>query len=151
MTASNPMNYDDYLESDLPKTAVKDQVDWTQGVAAWGGQSLSDIGVDDTQPVQTVFYNDNAGGGYVYFYLNFTDRQKASDFMQTYYSENSQTMHQYLSFYFGDDSGITVNDQDAYLRYVTNGNILTYNGAQSSGSLKDATDPEADENSSRNS
>ena len=145
VTASNPMNYDDYLESDLPKTAVKDQVDWTQGVAAWGGQSLSDIGVDDTQPVQTVFYNDNAGGGYVYFYLNFTDRQKASDFMQTYYSENSQTMHQYLSFYFGDDSGITVNDQDAYLRYVTNGNILTYNGAQSSGSLKDATDPEADE------
>ena len=145
VTASNPMNYDDYLESDLPKTAVKDQVDWTQGVAAWGGQSLSDMGVDDTQPIQTVFYNDNAGGGYVYFYLNFTDRQKASDFMQTYYSENSQTMHQYLSFYFGDDSGITVNDQDAYLRYVTNGNILTYNGAQSSGSLKDATDPEADE------
>ena len=141
--SGNPMTYDDYLTH--LNGADEISVNWDTAVEAWGGRTLREIGVDSTEPVQAVFYNDNSATGYVYFYLNFTDRQKASDFMQTYYSENSQTMHQYLSFYFGDDSGITVNDQDAYLRYVTNGNILTYNGAQSSGSLKDATDPEADE------
>ena len=143
VTASNPMNYDDYLESDLPKTAVKDQVDWTQGVAAWGGQSLSDIGVDDTQPVQTVFYNDNAGGGYVYFYLNFTDAQKSADFMQMYYQNNptvKANMDKYLSFYFGgEDSGITVKDADSYLRYITNGNALSYSGADAQGNMQQAT------------
>lgn len=145
VTAANPMNADDYLKSDLPNAKAVDQVDWQQSVAAWGGKTLSEIGVDADHPVQTVFYNDNAGGSYVYFYLNFTDHEKASDFMQTYETENGNTMDQYLSFYFGDTSGITVSDQDTYLRYVTNGNILTYDGSHSEGGLKDATDSSADE------
>ena len=35
------------------------------------------------------FHNDgSSAGGYVYFYLNFTDEKKASDFMQVYYKKN---------------------------------------------------------------
>ena len=145
VTASNPMNYDDYLASDLPNLAWNKLADWETAVSAWGGKTLSDIGVDKNKPIQTVFYNDNAGGGYVYFYLNFTDNEKASDFMQTYYAGNQKNMDKYLSFYFGKDSGVTVEDSEAYVRYVTNGNILTYDGNDTSGSLENATNPSSDE------
>ena len=68
-------------------------------------KSLSEIGVDKSKPIQTVFYNDNAGGGYVYFYLNFTDNEKASDFMQTYAANSTNKLNQDLSFYFGKKFG----------------------------------------------
>ena len=145
VSASNPMNYDDYLASDLVKKDADQQVDWDETVSAWGGKSLSEIGVDKSKPIQTVFYNDNAGGGYVYFYLNFTDNEKASDFMQTYAANSTDKLNQDLSFYFGKNSGITVADRDSYVRYVTNGNILTYNGDRSENGVDDATNPESDE------
>lgn len=145
VSASNPMNYDDYRESDLMKKDDDQQVDWDETVSAWGGKSLSEIGVDKSKPIQTVFYNDNAGGGYVYFYLNFTDNEKASDFMQTYAANSTNKLNQDLSFYFGKNSGITVADRDSYVRYVTNGNILTYDGDQSENGVDDATNPESDE------
>ena len=145
VSASNPMNYDDYCESDLMKKADDQQVDWDETVSAWGGKSLSEIGVDKSKPIQTVFYNDNAGGGYVYFYLNFTDNEKASDFMQTYAANSTNKLNQDLSFYFGKNSGITVADRDSYVRYVTNGNILTYDGNDAEGSLEDATNAASDE------
>ena len=145
VSASNPMNYDAYLASDLVKKDADQQVDWDETVSAWGGKNLSEIGVDKFKPIQTVFYNDNAGGGYVYFYLNFTDNEKASDFMQTYAANNTDKLNQDLSFYFGKNSGITVADRDSYVRYVTNGNILTYNGDRSENGVDDATNPESDE------
>ena len=145
VSASNPMNYDDYLASDLVKKDDDQQVDWDETVSAWGGKSLSEIGVDKSKPIQTVFYNDNAGGGYVYFYLNFTDNEKASDFMQTYAANSTNKLNQDLSFYFGKNSGITVADRDSYVRYVTNGNILTYDGDRSENGVDDATNPESDE------
>lgn len=145
VSASNPMNYDAYLASDLVKKDADQQVDWDETVSAWGGKNLSEIGVDKLKPIQTVFYNDNAGGGYVYFYLNFTDNEKASDFMQTYAANNTDKLNQDLSFYFGKNSGITVADRDSYVRYVTNGNILTYNGDRSENGVDDATNPESDE------
>ncbi len=145
VSASNPMNYDDYRASDLVKKDTDQQVDWDETVSAWGGKNLSEIGVDKSKPIQTVFYNDNAGGGYVYFYLNFTDNEKASDFMQTYAANNTDKLNQDLSFYFGKNSGITVADRDSYVRYVTNGNILTYNGDRSENGVDDATNPESDE------
>ena len=145
VSASNPMNYDDYRESDLMKKADDQQVDWDETVSAWGGKSLSEIGVDKSKPIQTVFYNDNAGGGYVYFYLNFTDNEKASDFMQTYAANSTNKLNQDLSFYFGKNSGITVADRDSYVRYVKNGNILTYDGDRSENGVDDATNPESDE------
>lgn len=145
VSASNPMNYDDYCESDLMKKDDDQQVDWDETVSAWGGKSLSEIGVDKSKPIQTVFYNDNAGGGYVYFYLNFTDNEKASDFMQTYAANSTNKLNQDLSFYFGKNSGITVADRDSYVRYVTNGNILTYDGDRSENGVDDATNPESDE------
>lgn len=61
------MNYADYLNSDLPTLADDEIAEWDIGVSAWDGQTLSEIGVDKKKPIQTVFYNDNAGGGYVYF------------------------------------------------------------------------------------
>lgn len=145
VSASNPMNYDAYLASDLVKKDADQQVDWDETVSAWGGKNLSEIGVDKSKPIQTVFYNDNAGGGYVYFYLNFTDNEKASDFMQTYAANSTDKLNQDLSFYFGKNSGITVADRDSYVRYVTNGNILTYNGDRSENGVDDATNPESDE------
>lgn len=146
---TNPISYDTYLESVLgQKTAgsvdnTKNLVDWNTGVAAWGGKSLSDIGVDADNPVQTVFYNDNtsADSGYVYFYLNFSDEGKASAFMQLYYSGSTKSaMDGYLSFYFGGDSGIQMKNVNSYLRYVTGGNVLTYDGGTKSGKLQAATD-----------
>lgn len=145
VSASNPMNYDAYHASDLVKKDADQQVDWDETVSAWGGKNLSEIGVDKLKPIQTVFYNDNAGGGYVYFYLNFTDNEKASDFMQTYAANSTDKLNQDLSFYFGKNSGITVADRDSYVRYVTNGNILTYNGDRSENGVDDATNPESDE------
>ena len=142
----NPVSYDEYSQSglmgqtDLP-------VKWDEPVESWGGKTLRQIGVDQDQPVQEVFYNDNSGGGSVYFYLNFSDPSSAAAFMDSYYSSNPQirsNMDQYLSFYFGgQNSGIYMGETNDYLRYVTNGNILTYDGETASGDLMDATDAEA--------
>ena len=145
--SGNPVSYDEYISSGLMQQDTP-SVKWTEPVEAWGGKTLQEIGVDQDQPVQTVFYNDNAGGGYVYFYLNFTDSSSASAFMNDYYSDTTavkSNMDTYLSFYFGGDSGVQVKDPDSYLRYVTNGNVLTYDGEQASGELKNATNTEASE------
>ena len=139
--SGNPMTYDDYLTH--LNGADEISVNWDIAVEAWGGRTLREIGVDSTEPVQAVFYNDNSATGYVYFYLNFTDAQKSADFMQMYYQNNptiKTNMDKYLSFYFGGkDSGITVKDADSYLRYITNGNVLSYSGADAQGSLEEAT------------
>lgn len=135
--SGNPMTYDDYLTHLNGTDEIS--VNWDAAVEAWGGRTLRDIGVDSEKPVQTVFYND----GFVYFYLNFTDAQKSADFMQMYYQNNptvKANMDKYLSFYFGgEDSGITVKDADSYLRYITNGNALSYSGADAQGNMQQAT------------
>ena len=135
--SGNPLTYDAYLA--LLNGAQDISVNWDAAVEAWGGRTLRDIGVDSEKPVQTVFYND----GFVYFYLNFTDAQKSADFMQMYYQNNptvKANMDKYLSFYFGgEDSGITVKDADSYLRYITNGNALSYSGADAQGNMQQAT------------
>ena len=139
--SGNPMTYDDYLTH--LNGADEISVNWDTAVEAWGGRTLREIGVDSTEPVQAVFYNDNSATGYVYFYLNFTDAQKSADFMQMYYQNNptiKTNMDKYLSFYFGGkDSGITVKDADSYLRYITNGNALSYSGADAQGNMRQAT------------
>lgn len=146
----NPMSYNDYLEwMNLSQNGTL-MVDRTTPVEAWGGRSLSEIGVDTNEPVKAVFYNDNALGGHVYFYLNFTDEQNAADFMQMYYQNNpaiKQNMDRYLSFYFNQDgNGINIKDSDSYLRYVTNGNALSYDGASGEGNLQEATDTATEDN-----
>ena len=139
--SGNPLTDDAYLA--LLKGTKDISVNWDVAVEAWGGKTLRDIGVDSEKPVQTVFYNDNSETGYVYFYLNFTDAQKSADFMQMYYQNNptvKANMDKYLSFYFGrEDSGITVKDADSYLRYITNGNGLSYSGADAQGNMQQAT------------
>ena len=148
VAAVNPMTYTDYLNSGLEEGSAMVNMDTPEEL--WGGNSLSQIGVDPDNPVQKVFYNDNSvsDGGYVYFYLNFTDDSKAADFMNQYYFSNDtvrQNMNKYLSFYFGPEAGITVNDSQNYLRCVTGGNVLSYDGDSASGSLENATDPDADQ------
>ena len=148
VAAVNPMTYTDYLNSGLEEGSAMVNMDTPEEL--WGGNSLSQIGVDPDNPVQKVFYNDNSvsDGGYVYFYLNFTDDSKAADFMNQYYFSNDtvrQNMNKYLSFYFGPEAGITVNDSQNYLRCVTGGNVLSYDGDNASGSLENATDPDADQ------
>lgn len=135
---SNPMTMTDYDKSDLKDKSASELVDWDMPVTAWGGKTLREIGVDSNNPVQTVFYNGQ--GGTVYFYLNFSSDEKASKFMSDYYSQQKERMDQYFSFYFGTGAGITVKDRNSYMRYVTNGNVLTYDGTGEAGSLKSATD-----------
>lgn len=162
----NPMDYDTYVKAagiqttDSAKevqTKIKDfakKITKTDTPAkTLGNRTLNQIGVDEDEPIQTVFYNDGgSAGGYVYFYLNFTDEKKAADFMQTYYNSNpslKKAMDGYLSFYFkGQDSfakntsGIYVKDPSAYLRYIVGGNVLSYDGGKQSGKLNVATTEE---------
>ena len=49
------MNYDDYRESDLMKKDDDQQVDWDETVSAWGGKSLSEIGVDKSKQFRRFF------------------------------------------------------------------------------------------------
>ena len=106
--------------------------------AELGNKTLNEIDVDSQRPVQEVFYNNNADEGYVYFYLNFSNTSEgnraASDFMYNYYMNNSTVktnLDKYLSFYFSNtNSGIKVKDMKNYIRYVTNGNVLSYEGGE---------------------
>ena len=140
----NPMTYEEYLAEQISSTGeenpVVNQEHLSMPVDAWGGKSLLDIGVDLNEPVKTVFYQETGGAGAVYFYLNFSDEQSASSFMQEYYQVNQAAIDQYLSFYFGEDSGILINDQSSFLRYITDGNVLTYDGGENQGSLRKDTD-----------
>ncbi|MGN8754126.1 type IV pilus modification PilV family protein [Blautia sp. HCP3S3_C4] len=142
---TNPMTFDEYTTYLTGKNLAengKDQVSvqWDTSVESWNNKTLREIGVNPDEPVKTVFYN-NDSGGFVYFYLNFTDSQKASDFMQYFYLNGTkEKMDQYLSFYFGSDgSGINIMDPQAYLRYVTNGNVLSYDSSKQTGNMEVAT------------
>ena len=153
----NPMSYLDYEKCGLMSmSSVPVKMD--EKVEALGNQSLNDIGVDSQKPVQEVFYNNNADEGYVYFYLNFSDTSEgnraASDFMYNYYMNNSTVktnIDKYLSFYFNNmNTGIKVKDMKNYIRYVTNGNVLSYqggeaeeNGTSAQGKMTVATSPES--------
>ena len=110
-------------------------------VEIWGGKTLNDleaqgINLNKNQPVQRVIYRDPGGNPYAYFYLNFaaddnsSDSTNASKYMQFYYENNGDMktkMDNYFAFYFNNDnSGIFVNDEEAYARYITNGNILSF-------------------------
>lgn len=139
---TNPMTFDDYLNSNLNEDTIS--VKWNVAIDSWGGKTLKDIGVDTTNPVKKVIYADNASGGAVYFYLNFTDATKAAEFMQEYYAKNPDIkaqMDDFFSLYYfkGEESGIYVKDSDAYLLYVTNGNILSYSGNDKNGKLYNAS------------
>ena len=142
---TNPMTFDEY-NTYLAKKGLaesgKDQVavQWDTPVESWNNKTLREIGVNPDEPVKTVFYN-NSSDGFVYFYLNFTDSQKAADFMQYFYRNGTkEKMDQYLSFYFGSDgSGINIMDPQAYLRYVTNGNVLSYDSSKETGNMEVAT------------
>lgn len=157
---TNPMTYQEYFnliggENSENNISINHDV----LVADWGNRTIDQIGVDSLKPVQEVFYNDNSAGdgGYVYIYLNFTDTSKAAAFMQNYYSDSNVTsetsstdsgkkktmkekVDEYLSFYFGNNAGVTVNDPQTYLRYITNGNVLTYSGETKTGKMNSATD-----------
>lgn len=161
---TNPMTYAQYNEITENRTkSINIQKD--KPVAEWGNKTLRQIGVDEINPVQENYYPDNTAGdtGYVYFYLNFTDSSKASAFMQYYYSKsnvNPETatgsdgtskktmkdkMDEYFSFYFGPNAGVTVNDPQTYTRYITKGNVLSYNGAKKTGTLNNATNTQTGE------
>ena len=157
----NPMTYDKYMEAagiestddaatvkEKIKAFAKEAVKMNTAAKSLGNKTLSEIGVDTDEPIKTVFYSDGSSddGGFVYFYLNFTDEKKAAEFMQNYYNNNpslKEAMNGYLSFYFaGESSGIYVKNSSAYLRYVVGGNILSYNGSTKSGKLDSGSDEE---------
>lgn len=152
MEIKNPMSVSDYENSGLKQmNSVPLKMD--AEVPELGNKSLNEIGIDSEKPVQKVFYSNNADEGYVYLYLNFKDSKASSDFMYDYYMNNSTVktnLDKYLSFYFsGTNSGIKVKDMKNYIRYVTNGNVLSYegseateNGTTAKGSMAVATSPE---------
>ena len=152
MEIKNPMSYSDYENSGLIQmNSIPLKMD--EEVPELGNKSLNEIGIDSKKPVQKVFYNNNADERYVYFYLNFKDSKASSDFMYDYYMNNptvKTNLDKYLSFYLsGTNSGIKVKDMKNYLRYVTNGNVLSYeggeateNGTTAKGNMAVATSPE---------
>lgn len=152
MEIKNPMSYSDYEKSGLKQmNSVPLKMD--AEVPELGNKSLNEIGIDSEKPVQKVFYSNNADEGYVYLYLNFKDSKASSDFMYDYYMNNSTVktnLDKYLSFYFsGTNSGIKVKDMKNYIRYVTNGNVLSYEGGEATengntakGNMAVATSPE---------
>ena len=152
MEIKNPMSVSDYENSGLIQmNSIPLKMD--EEVPELGNKSLNEIGIDSKKPVQKVFYNNNADERYVYFYLNFKDSKASSDFMYDYYMNNptvKTNLDKYLSFYLsGTNSGIKVKDMKNYLRYVTNGNVLSYeggeateNGTTAKGSMAVATSPE---------
>ena len=117
----NPMSYDKYMEAagitetddaatvkEKIKIFAKEAVKMNTAAKTLGNKTLSQIGVDTDEPIKTVFYSDGSsdGGGFVYFYLNFTNEKKASEFMQNYYNNNpslKEAMNGYLSFYFSGE------------------------------------------------
>lgn len=136
---TNPMAYEAYEQNNLDSDSVP--VKWNTPVESWGNRTLSQIGVSETQPIQKIYDQKEQ---VVYFYLNFENDENAASFMSMYYQKNPEMkkkMDQYLSFYFqGEDSGIYVKDSQAYLMYVTNGNILSYEGGEKAeGNLHEAT------------
>lgn len=137
-TYKNPMSFEEYSKS-------QPDIQTDKPVAAWGNKTLSQIGVDEIEPVKTVYFNDNSKSGtvFVYLYLNFTDDVKAAEYMQMYYQTGKikDNMDKYLSFYFGDSAGIKVNNSQNYLRYITKGNVLVYDGKEKKGSLNTASTP----------
>ena len=120
-------------------------------VAAWGGKTLRDLGVDVEKPVQTVFYNEPGGANYVYFYLNFTNETNAAAFLQNYLAVNPDAKQIWINIFpstlVEKTAGITVKDVDSYLRYVTGGNVLSYDGKTDTSSLQAATDTDPEEDS----
>lgn len=152
MEIKNPMSDSDYKNSGL-KQMDSIPLKMDAKVSELGNKSLNEIGIDSAKPVQKVFYSNNADEGYVYFYLNFKDSKASSDFMYDYYMNNSTVktnLDKYLSFYFsGTNSGIQVKDMKNYIRYVTNGNVLSYEGGEATengntakGNMAVATSPE---------
>lgn len=152
MEIKNPMSDSDYKNSGL-KQMDSIPLKMDAKMSELGNKSLNEIGIDSAKPVQKVFYSNNADEGYVYFYLNFKDSKASSDFMYDYYMNNSTVktnLDKYLSFYFsGTNSGIQVKDMKNYIRYVTNGNVLSYEGGEATengntakGNMAVATSPE---------
>lgn len=142
---NNPMTYDEYLEIS-ETTDVVSAGTFQKPQEMWNGKSMAQLGLNKTTPVKSVFYNDNAGKGSVYFYLNF-DPEDSSDaaqvaeaskhavaYMQEYFLNEAmkKRMDAYLDFYL-KGGGITLNDPNTYLRYITNGNMLSYETQQDSG------------------
>ncbi len=146
----NPMTYTQYEALAKEDKNFSMPVKKNTAVKELGGKSLSEIGVDADKPIQTVFYADASadGGGFVYFYLNFTDEKKASDFMNSYYNNNpklKKAMDDYLAFYFGNEgTGIHIKNPSSYLRYVVNGNVLAYDSKTKSGNIYTAPDVDED-------
>ena len=150
---TNPMTFDEYTDylgnknlGDSGSNSDKVAVLWDTPVESWNNKTLRQIGVDETEPVKTVFYN-NSDNGFVYFYLNFTNNENAVAFMKNFYQGAAkEKIDQYLSFYFGGEgSGINIMDPQAYLRYVTNGNIISYDSSTAKGKMESATNVQSDE------
>lgn len=138
---TNPVEVTDENKTNSILSSAHVPVKWNEPVQAWGGKTLNDLAglgieINKTDPVQKVLYPAPGSGTYAYFYLNFaadatnTNDTNASKYMQFYYQNNGimkTNMDNYFSFYFSDlNSGIKVNDEEAYVRYITNGNLLSY-------------------------
>lgn len=141
-TGKNPMTFSEY-QNTLKNGVLP--VDLTQPIAEWDGKTLSDFGLDETHPYSIVTYPIGNGEGFVYVYLNFKTGNDASKFFDWYYNENEdrkKQIDQYLNFYLSND-GVKIKNKDAFLRFVTNGNVFGY--SKGKGSLLTPNEDELDQ------
>lgn len=122
---TNPMTYKDYssllVGGSLP-------LQWDTPIKEWDNKTLNEIGLNKTNPYTTIMNPAGNGEGFVYVYLNFETAKDASNFFKWYYEGNETRkaqMDQYMKFYLSEE-GIVMNDPDAFLRFITSGNVLTY-------------------------
>lgn len=122
---SNPMTYAQYQKAVQGNTEVLNK---DKKLKLLGGKSLKELQVSDVKKIFTQ-------KGFVYFYLDFGSDEDASDRAAKYFryyweqqedgSARKRELENYLNFYINDENGIVVNSPDRYLRYVTNGNLLS--------------------------
>lgn len=141
-TGKNPMTFSEY-QNTLKNGVLP--VDLKQPIPEWDGKTLSDFGLDKTNPYSIVTYPIGNGEGFVYVYLNFKTGNDASEFFNWYYNENEdrkKEIDQYLNFYLSND-GVKIKNKDSFLRFVTNGNVFGY--SKGKGNLLTPNEDELDQ------
>lgn len=121
---SNPMTYEQYEEA-IQKGSVSIQLE--QPIKEWNGKTLKQLGVDENNPYKTIFYPMGNGNQVVYLYLNFKTERDENKFFQWYYEDKTrqEQIKPYMDFYLNDD-GIQMKQKNAFLRFITKGNVLRY-------------------------
>ncbi|MDO4554997.1 MAG: hypothetical protein Q4B70_07640 [Lachnospiraceae bacterium] len=155
----NPMSRNEYEQlmewvgSDSSRTMVNVETELEE----LGNQSLEDFGVQDG----TLVAYQNSDEPLFYLYLDFvgkdaskitveTAEKNAAAYMEAYnkIADRKNYLEKYLNFYL--KNGSIINQEDNFLRYTTNGNLLIASDTAGENSLITSSDGKKSEESRSN-